>query len=147
MDIPSHLSEAVSVSELFIVRLGWLTKAVVPPGFLAVSPLGSLRPTDSRDCRFGVLRKGKKLSGLVPWSLTVQTSLLLFKKANQTRFSPSSCPLLCVTWHEHPITSAQLQPPSKTARPWVIAGMGRAVPILPSNYSLSCALLGPHPRG
>lgn len=68
MDILSHLSEAVSVLELFTVHSDWPTKAAVSLGFLSVSTLGSGRPTDSRDCHSGVLIKGKKLSAFVPQS-------------------------------------------------------------------------------
>lgn len=105
MDILSHLSEAVSVLELFTVHSDWPTKAAVSLGFLSVSTLGSGRPTDSRDCHSGVLIKGKKLSAFVPQSgkkkkkpLTVQTFLLLFKKKKkkkQTRLSPAI--LCCVS--------------------------------------------------
>lgn len=65
MGISNHLSEAVSISELFTVRLGWRTEADVPLGFPAASPLGSVRPTDARDCQFSELIKGEKLSALI----------------------------------------------------------------------------------
>lgn len=78
----------------------------------------------------------------------MQTSLLLFKKNKADPFQPSPVlPAVC-TSPEHPTASAQLQPPSKTAHPWVTAGEGRAVPaVLPSACSPPRALLRAHLGG